>query len=173
MLFASVLLVFDATGVCTYSVSVLPPMRYFCSSDKAYNYIEFVFLAVPIRFNGLELRSLILLPVLVGEPVAPPPFPFLPQSFRFLMLFLGNTTSTVKRNMSSIMRGSNRFSRSLDSSRQGFVLTSINQLLKSSSSIKSYPKSSKQNFLLLGSMVRFTALNVFTMTSCICGTKWS
>lgn len=42
------------------------------------------------------------------------------------------------------MRGSKTLSNSDDSSRQGFVLTSMSQTLYSESIMKSYPKISKQ-----------------------------
>ena len=50
------------------------------------------------------------------------------------------------QNRLSTMRGNKYLSNLLDSSRQGFVLTSIKMVFMCSSRIKSYPKSSKVNF---------------------------
>ena len=59
----------------------------------------------------------------------------------------GKSTSTVSLNASSSILGIKLFNNFELSSKQGFVFTSINQVLKSESNIKSYPKISKQYFL--------------------------
>ena len=58
-------------------------------------------------------------------------------------------------------------------SRQGFVLTSISQVLKSWSSMKSYPKSSKQERRREGSMTFRVARTLLMIKLFIRGTKSS
>lgn len=58
--------------------------------------------------------------------------------------------STVIESKSSTISPSNYLMKSLGIPKYGLVLTSISQVLKSSSTIKSYPNNSKQFFLLLG-----------------------
>jgi hypothetical protein len=65
--------------------------------------------------------------------------------------------------MSSIILGKYIFKILELSSIQGFVLTSINQTLKSSSIMKSYPKSSKHDFLLEGSIILRVAKDDLTI----------
>ena len=60
----------------------------------------------------------------------------------------GYKTSKVSLNASLSILGTNYFSSQLDSSRHGFVLTSINQGFKNQSTMKSYPSISKQKRLL-------------------------
>lgn len=66
----------------------------------------------------------------------------------------------------SIIAGIRRAKYGEESSRQGFVLTSISQGFRSSSSIKSYPKISNENCLRWGSSLRETAL-IVSPTNCL------
>ena len=68
-----------------------------------------------------------------------------------------NKESTLSDSMSSTKRGSYICKMLELSSKQGLVFTSIIQVLRSSSMIKSYPKSSKQCFLFIGSIKSFVA----------------
>jgi len=95
---------------------------------------------VLIRFTG-ELVT-----ALAGDLVTVDPILFIVFSplFGLRIELLGKTASTVSLNISSSILGSKVLSKLLDSSKQGFVFTSIKNMLKSSSNMKSYPKSSKQ-----------------------------
>lgn len=79
----------------------------------------------------------------------------------------GNTTSRVSFKQSSIMRGRRTRRSALDSSRHGFVLTSMSQGFRASSMMKSYPKISMQCLRPAGFSFPSTARRVSLMISVI------